>query len=193
MTKLEDRVTQRPFSDFKAAWEAARGAKPLPTRADISLRLFARFVPNMTAFFRKGAMAYPYTQMGEDMKTRLDRDSSKLNFFDILYPEIRDQAELYWSSLFLTPCAGLQEYSMEYANGAIRRLVSISLPILQRADGPVMAVSYSHVVSERFQANSRGSAVMGEHYAAACLLDAGFGVPDVDPGKMLYVSDPMFA
>jgi len=193
LTKLEDRLTRRPLSDFKAAWEEARGEKPLPTRADISLRLFAKFVPNMTAFIRNGVMDYPHTQMGEDMRARLDLDGSQLNLFDILHPDVREQSELYWSNLFLQPCGGLQEYSVEYPNGALRRLVSLTLPLVRKEGGPVMAVSYSMIIAERFQANSCGKVMLGEHYAAACLLDAGFGVPDVDPGKLLYASDPMFA
>jgi hypothetical protein len=141
VTDLTDRLTSGNTARFREAWEAARGDKDLPTRADISLRLFFRFISDMSAYQRFGPREFRYCQVGEGVKTRLELSRSDTNIFDFIHPDIVEGSQLFWDLVTKAPCGGLQHYSMVYPHGMLRRAVSIVLPVYKRAGGALVVVA----------------------------------------------------
>lgn len=180
------------FQAFMKAWEKSRSCDGIPLRKDITLQLFAKFIPNMMVLEHAGPREYRYCQAGEGVKDRLGMKGTGLNFFDLLHPEIIPLSEQWWGGLLQQPCGGIVTYSIEYPEGMLRHAASIVLPVRRTTTGPDMLVGVTKILGERFNGQSNGQTVIGEFFAHGVYFDLGFGAPPEDKARFLHAPNPDF-
>jgi len=170
---LENNILKR----FHDAWQVARADERLPRRIDISLQLFARFVPNMAIYQRFGRCDIRYRQVGEAVRLRVDGAKPGVNIFELLDPSIFDISEPWWNGLFDQPCGGISEYSSDNTDGAARRMVSLLLPVRRDTTDERLLVGYNRVLAQTKGDEPFDKFVVGKRGVSGYFLDVGFGCP----------------
>lgn len=177
MADIDQLLKAKPCARFLRAWKEARGDKSLPMRSDITLRRFARYIPDMAILELTGERELRYRQIGEGVRGRLQIASPGADLTEFYYPDIIDRNIAFLRKILSTPCGAITDYSNEYPGGMVRHSSSITLPIEGDKGEARLLVGVGWVRGERFRTPRHGQAVVGEYLCRGHYFDIGAGVP----------------
>lgn len=186
---LEDPI----FADFRRAWEDACHGQAVPKRQDISLRRFAKFVSNMQILTREGSGDYRYRQIGETVRGGLKVVGKGDDGFSLIDASAQPASARFIDAMFLTPCGGLMDYSIDYPGPSVGRVCTIHLPVLADDGDECMLIAFNKLVARKHILLPNDALSLGKQLCRGALFDVGGGLPEDGAARCDFeVGDPGF-
>ena len=175
---LDGPFTELPpeYTAFYLAWKNARVGCALPIRTNIRLQDFAQFADSMQIYELKASGQLHCRLMGSEIVDRTSNFDADDNIFDFFEAEVRQVAERYWHTLAVTPCGGLSQFSVGYANGSNKLAKTLILPILGKT-GNTLFLIYNTTPQLMSADMPRERLVLAQGGYRTEFIDIGFGLP----------------
>jgi len=168
------------FADFRRAWEGACHGQAVPRRQDISLRGFAKFVSNMQILTREGTGDYRYRQIGETVRGGLKVVGKGDDGFSLIDAAVQPASARFIDAMFLTPCGGLMDYSIDYPGPSVGRVCTIHLPVLADEGDDCLLIAFNKLIARKHTLLPNGALSLGKQLCRGVLFDVGGGLPEGD-------------
>lgn len=164
-----------------AAWQAWRGDRLLPRRADMDLVSISRLMPRLGLVDVRSAEQVTFRLAGTEIEQQFGQRLTGRSYLRLGPPERQKQhGELLWR-IATQPCAMLQHISIDWQSGRRCVLEMLALPMLPDRDGdPVQLLG----VVSRLPQRSWGETdrIVTLHSIMLRLIDIGAGLPAGRPG-----------
>lgn len=178
LDKLDSYLNEAPFAEFREAWDDVRNGQVVPTRKDVSLRRFSKFVNDMQILTREGTGQYRYRQIGEGVRGGLRGAGKGDDGFSLISDHVKEACATFIDAMFTTPCGGLMDYSIDYPGLSLGRIRTVHLPVLSEKTGECLLIALNKVVVRSHTLTPNKRLLLGDHLCQATVFDVGRGLPD---------------
>jgi hypothetical protein len=158
-------------------WQALRGDRLLPRRADLDPAHFAGYLPHVGLFEVHGPELTVCRLAGTSFQRSLGFELTGRNVVHIYAPDLRVAAGYRFFMMATQPCAAMLELPLRFASGAPNPHEILLLPLEPKhAEAPpllLVAVAATDVVTWQ------NTAILPHLQASPtfCFIDIGAGVP----------------
>ena len=122
---------------FLRLYFRARGSETILRRDQVSLRDFAKLLPDISILELKSPTEIAFRLAGSNLAHRIGRDPTGANILDFTPPDMRDGVSfLSWQAV-AHPCGHFAVYRVERKFGAHQTFHSVTLPLRASADETV--------------------------------------------------------
>lgn len=170
------------FSSFFRTWEGLRTNGKLPHRADVRLQDFAPFAADLLMYDLYAPNDLRSRLVGSSVAERVKFQGSDVNWLNLVCPSVRDAGELWWNSLFSTPCAGIMQFSTRFLNGTNRMARAMLLPIIG-PEGQTLLLTVNKATGVYRVDEASDTILISADCFQTLYIDVGFGLPAGQPAR----------
>ncbi|MBO6505298.1 MAG: PAS domain-containing protein [Kordiimonadaceae bacterium] len=171
------------FSAFFQAWDDLRANGKIPHRSDVKLQDFAPFAADLLMYELHSPTDLRSRLIGSSVVERVKFQGSDINWLDLVCPSVRDAGELWWNSLFSTPCAGVMQFSTRFLNGTNRLARAMLLPIIG-PDGQTLLLTLNKATAVFRVDDASDTILISADCFQTLYIDVGFGLPAGQPARI---------